>query len=201
MEPTTFDERYVSRLTEGDPEIEHHFVSYFGSLLLIKLRSRLRSRQHIDDVRQETLLRVLFALRRKGGIDQPERLGAFVNSTCNHVLLELFRTQARTVPMPAEPPERADEAPSAESGLIARERMDTVRKVLAELPDKDRQVLKLLFYQDAPKDDVCRHFHVDRGYLRVLLYRAKKRFRELLEQTPISGERLETKNDHLSQGR
>jgi RNA polymerase sigma-70 factor (ECF subfamily) len=201
MGPTTFDEQYVSRLTEGDPETEHHFVSYFGNLLLIKLRSRLRSRQHIDDVRQETLLRVLFALRRKGGVAQPERLGAFVSSTCNHVLLELFRAQSRTVPMPIDPPERADEAPSAESELIGQERKDTVRRVLAELPEKDQQVLKLLFYQDTPKDEVCRQFQVDRGYLRVLLYRAKKRFRELLEQTPISSARHETKRDYLSQGR
>jgi RNA polymerase sigma-70 factor (ECF subfamily) len=201
MGPTTFDEHYVSKLTEGDPETEHHFVSYFGNLLLIKLRSRLRSRQHIDDVRQETLLRVLFALRRKGGISQPDRLGAFVNSTCNHVLLELFRAQARTVPMPEDSPEQADETPSAESELISQERLRTVRRILSEMPDKDRQILTLLFYQDTPKDEICRQFHVDRGYLRVLLHRARKRFRELLEQTRVSGEGLETKRDHLSQGR
>jgi RNA polymerase sigma factor (sigma-70 family) len=103
--------------------------------------------------------------------------------------------------MPIDPPERADEAPSAESELIGQERKDTVRRVLAELPEKDQQVLKLLFYQDTPKDEVCRQFQVDRGYLRVLLYRAKKRFRELLEQTPISSARHETKRDYLSQGR
>ena len=201
MHPTTFDERYVNRLTEGDPEIEGHFISYFGGLLLIKLRSRLRSRHHIDDVRQETLLRVLVALRRKRGIAQPERLGAFVNSTCNHVLLEFFRSESRTVPMPEDPPERASDAPSAESGLIAQERNVVVRKVLAEMPEKDRLILELLFFQETTKDEACRQLQVDRDYLRVLLHRAKKRFGELLGQARIISAFPETKRKHLSQNR
>src|SRR5262249_2100962 len=60
-----FDDDYVRRLIAGDPPIERHFFEYFSELLWIKLRSRLRNAALIDDVRQETLLRVLTALKER----------------------------------------------------------------------------------------------------------------------------------------
>jgi RNA polymerase sigma-70 factor (ECF subfamily) len=80
------DRKYVDRLRNRDPETEAHFTRYFGDLLRIKLRARLRSAQLIDDLRQETFLRVLTALRKSDGIEHPERLGAFVNAVCDNLL-------------------------------------------------------------------------------------------------------------------
>ena len=67
---------------------------YFTALIQVKLRSRLQSPEAIEDVRQETFARFYVALR-EGKIVHPERLGSFVNSICNNVLLEHYRTTAR----------------------------------------------------------------------------------------------------------
>jgi RNA polymerase sigma-70 factor (ECF subfamily) len=40
-------------------------------------------------------MRELTLLRTKGGLRQPDRLGPFVNSVCNLVLLEHYRSQNR----------------------------------------------------------------------------------------------------------
>jgi RNA polymerase sigma-70 factor (ECF subfamily) len=80
LERHVFDQSYVTRLTDGDADTERHFTRYFGDLLVIKLRARLRSSHLVEDVRQETFLRVLNVLRNKGGLQHPERLGAFVNA-------------------------------------------------------------------------------------------------------------------------
>lgn len=64
MEFQLFTSEYVQRLTGGDSEIERHFTNYFSELLQIKLRRSLRSSQSIEDIRQETFLRVFSALRR-----------------------------------------------------------------------------------------------------------------------------------------
>ena len=79
MEFFSFDAAYLERLAAGDPATERHFSEYFSELILIKLRARQYTRNVIEDIRQETFLRVLQALRRKG-IREPERIGAFVNS-------------------------------------------------------------------------------------------------------------------------
>jgi RNA polymerase sigma-70 factor (ECF subfamily) len=66
-----------------------HFASYFGDLLYLKLRVRLRSIELIEDICQETLTRVLEILREGPGVERPERFGAFVNGVCNNVMREL----------------------------------------------------------------------------------------------------------------
>ena len=70
----SFDEAYIERLQAGDFRTHEHFVAYFSELIQIKLRSRLRSREALEDVRQETFTRVLTSLR-DGKILHPERLG------------------------------------------------------------------------------------------------------------------------------
>jgi len=90
-----FDAAYVERLCAGDRNTQEHFVRYFTELLQIKLRSRLSSPHAVEDVRQETFARVL-AVLSKDGLRQPERLGPFVNTVCNHVLLEHYRASGLT---------------------------------------------------------------------------------------------------------
>ena len=94
MQLQSFDQSYVERLQAGDFRTQEHFVAYFSELIQLKLRSRLNSPQAIEDVRQETFSRV-FAALRDGKIRQPDRLGAFVNSMCNNVLLEHYRANSR----------------------------------------------------------------------------------------------------------
>ncbi len=169
-----FDEAYLARLSQGDPEVEAHFVAYFGQLIQIKLRHRLRSQHAIDDVRQETFARVFHILRTEG-VRQPERLGALVNSVCKNILLETLRSRRYE-----ELPDEIDPGPvrgDAIDGLISEEQRREVRKVLDELPDRDRSLLRAVYLDEESRDAICAAFHVDRDYLRVLLHRAKETFR------------------------
>ncbi len=172
----SFDQDYLQRLASGDAFVEHHFSSYFGDLLLLKLRVRIRSPQLIEDIRQETLLRVLQIVRRKG-VEHPERFGAFVSGVCNNVLRELVRGEMRHESSEAEfePP---DETVDLDAALITQQTRRQVQTVLDELPAKDSEILRMLFLQDRDKADICGRFGVTEDYLRVLLHRAKSRFRK-----------------------
>jgi RNA polymerase sigma-70 factor (ECF subfamily) len=182
MDFASFDEEYVRKLVAGDPEVERHFTSYFGDLLAIKLRARLRSFQMAEDVRQETFLRVIQILRRDGGLQHPERLGAFVNSVCNNVLLETFRSLGKHGQAPEEHPEQADPGIDLEREVVTRERKQAVERVLRELPAKDRDILRSIFLEERDKDEICRELAVSGEYLRVLLHRAKSRFRTVMQK-------------------
>jgi RNA polymerase sigma-70 factor, ECF subfamily len=177
MQLVAFDAKYVRLLTEGDPETEKHFVVYFSELIRIKLRSKLRSPQLVEEVRQETFLRVLNTLRRKDGLQHPERLGAFVNTVCNNVMMESIRGESRTNPYPTDGFDPVDSRVDLESDLVTKERKKIVTTVLEGLPQKQRDLLHMIFIQEKDKDEVCRLMNVDREYLRVLLHRAKDCFR------------------------
>ena len=182
MEFFTFDNAYVERLREGDPSTEQHFVAYFGQLLHIKLRSRPLTSDKVEDLRQETFIRVIAALHREGGVRQPERFGAFVNSICNNVLLEYYRSSAKNQPMEDAHMDIPDKVLNLEGMLVTKETAEHVRRILDEMPKRDRDLLRAIFFEEKEKDSVCREMGVDREYLRVLVHRAKDKFKALYEK-------------------
>ena len=180
MDFQAFDSSYVERLRAGDRNTEDHFVAYFGELIELKLRSRLASRQSLEDVKQETFARCLKLLRSPGGIRNAERLGPLVNSICNNVLSEHFRAGRRTEPLEDQPAERfIAREPDALTRIITDDTRRIVRQVLEKLPARDQTILKAVFLEEREKDDLCREIGVTRDYIRVLLHRAKQSFREV----------------------
>jgi RNA polymerase sigma-70 factor, ECF subfamily len=175
-----FDGSYVSRLRAGDASTEQHFIGYFTELITLKLRSRLRAPEVIEDLKQETFSRTLTLIRSEGGVRNPERLGPLVNSICNNVLLEQYRASGRVEALEDTAAEHIVETrPDALSEVISHDTRDLVRNVLAKLKRRDRDLLRAVFLEERDKDNVCREMGVDREYLRVLLHRAKGAFREL----------------------
>ena len=179
LEFFAFDASYIDRLRSGDTQVEGHFVDYFSELIRLKLRSRLNSREAIEDVRQETFVRVLVLIRGEGGLRQPDRLGPFVNSVCNHVLQEHYRSRKRTEATIDDETEStvAGREPSALRLLEAKDTERVVRQILNELPERDRRLLQSVLLDERDKDEVCKEFGITREYLRVLLHRAKHSFK------------------------
>jgi len=173
----SFDESYIGRLQSGDFRTQEHFSSYFGALVRIKLGSRVNSPETVEDLRQETFARFFTALRA-GKILQPDRLGAFVNSICNNVLLEHYRTSSRNTSLDDD---EGENLPASDFDLVgvlgAKETQKKVREILEKLSERDRRLLRSVFLEEKDKDEVCREFGIDREYLRVLLHRAKQAFK------------------------
>lgn len=189
-----FDAAYLQRLAEGDLHTEQHFAAYFGELVLIKARARRLPQALAEDVRQETLLRVLRTLRSPEGLRCAEALGAFVNSTCNNVLHERYRDQTRyqQTDDEATPPVVSD-SPSPEDQVLIREREEAVRLVLERMSPAKSRLLRDVLLSERDRDEVCREHHVTRDSLRVLLHRAKQEFREIYldnEKTTAAARRI-----------
>jgi RNA polymerase sigma-70 factor (ECF subfamily) len=171
-----FDSAYVERLRSGDFPTQEHFVAYFSQLIHLKLRSRLRSPQDIEDVRQETFVRVFAALRKDHGIREPERIGAFVNAVCANVLRERYRLPSGE-PLEDAHAEIPDKGVDMVDVIAFKQTQEKVREILEELPERDRRIIKAIFIEERDKDEVCRDYGVNRDYLRVLLHRAKRAFK------------------------
>lgn len=182
MDFFAFDKVYVEKLRNGDPATEHHFFVYFEKLLRIKLRARAISSDKVEDIKQDTFIRVIAAVRKEGGVRQPERFGAFVNSICNNVLLEYYRTLGKSQQMDETHQEIPDLVLDLEGMMVSKQASERVRKILAGMPARDRDLLRAVFLEEKDKDTVCRDIGVDRDYLRVLLHRAKDKFKAVYEK-------------------
>jgi len=175
-----FNADYIRRLIEHDVSVESHFATYFGDLLHIKLRKYVRSSDIANEVRQETLFRVLKALR-EGELKQPERLGSYVNSVCRNVLYERFRDKDRYLQLEGNSEQLPDNRIDLDAPLVNEERRRLVVSVLTDFSDRDRQLFRMILLDGVDKADACKQLAVSEEYYRVLRHRALLRFREKLE--------------------
>jgi RNA polymerase sigma-70 factor (ECF subfamily) len=177
-----FEPEHVRLLSQGDAEAQRRFVAHFEPLLRVKVRIRSGSAVRmgqVEDVVQETFARVLTALRQQR-IDDPERFGAFVNRVCENVLHELHRTGGRFASLEDTAEPRARDDP--EASATHQEHLAAAQEALSQLTERDREIFHAVLVADDDKDEVCRRFQITRDHLRVLVHRAKERFRTAFEQ-------------------
>ena len=86
-----FDTKYLDDLKNGDIATTEHFFRYFRKAIAHSLGGRLPSAYMIEDIQQETFIRVLRAVQQPGNIRQPERFGAYVISVSWNILHECLR--------------------------------------------------------------------------------------------------------------
>ncbi len=174
----SFDDDYLSRLREGDFPTQEHFRKYFTAMMKVKLRSRLKSPDAIEDVQQETFARFYMALH-EGKIREPKSLGSYVNSMCNNILKESWRADPvislDSGDTPEPPAAPFDVSKIIDDGQVAQK----IQNVIEQLPERDRRVLRAVFFEERDKDEVCRELGVTRDNLRLLLHRAKQKFKHL----------------------
>lgn len=183
----SFDAAYLEALQQRDPETEHHFFQYFTPLIRAGLRKYLRSPELVQDGIQETFARVLAAVRKHDGVRDPERFGGFVHAVARNVALEMLRVNRRFVALEDGDSTvqleltKRDSSPFRSPHALAEaaEARERVRKVLAELTPFDRQLLVEIFLKEEDRGGVCRRLGISRAHLRILLFRARRRFVEL----------------------
>lgn len=173
-----FDAKYLERLHGGDVATESHFAAYFGERLRAKLLNRGFAMATLEDIRQETFLRV-FAAVRNSSVLYPERFGAYVNSVCDRVILENYRSDRRHQHLDVDSMELPDGKTSLETIILRKEKKKIVADILAQLPVKKRNILRAVIFEQLDREQLCARFNVKNDYLRVLLFRAKEDFAAL----------------------
>jgi RNA polymerase sigma-70 factor, ECF subfamily len=138
----------------------------------------------VDDIVQETLARFLVATR-EDKILNPAAVGAFINGICRNVISEYRRRNMRDEPMPEVVPEPPSK--SIPDGDLFELR-DAIARGLEQLSERDRRVLRGFYLEEKSKDDILKQTGMSDENFRVVLCRAKERFRAIyLEQTKHRG--------------
>lgn len=134
-----------------------------------------------QDVAQETLRRVVEALRA-ARLQDPAALPGFVFSTARHICSQHRRALGRE----ARALERLDAGGGsgghvdALTSLISEERQHAVQRALDQLGETDRELLRLLYYEQVDIEQLARRLSLTPGALRVRKHRALRRLGELL---------------------
>lgn len=132
----------------------------------------LRDEAGAADLMQQVLLMLIERLRA-GALREQEQLVSFVFGMCRQVVIDLRRGNARRERLletygdallpPDTPP------PDPDSGRLAH--------CLGRLPERERTVLMLSFYDDLPAEVLARELKLTAANVRVIRHRGLERLR------------------------
>lgn len=153
--------------------------------VLLVLRHDLRDKALADDLCNETFRIVLERLRRKP-LEDPDKLAPFLAQTARFLVRNTHRAAIRRRTFTGQQ-QAIDEYGDPEADPSAKSQADArahaVQKVLREIPTvRDREILVRVYLRDEDKEQVCRELGIDEAHFRRVVFRARERFRALLEK-------------------
>lgn len=145
-----------------------------------KLRAKVRHHlggccPDVEDVVQETMARWVRA-DQEGKIERPDNPGAFLNGICNRVIQEYRRRVWRDPAGSEELDERPAPGISQADDLEIR---DAVAEAMSQLLERDCRILTGIYLESKTPEQVCAENGIAESHLKVVLFRAKARFREI----------------------
>jgi len=175
--PGTTEPGFLTGVQQGEAESEAALYEKYSARVYYLALRESKSRQDAEDVRAETFLRVLQAIRKQQ-VHSQDALPAFILGVARNVLRELYarrRQMGDAVP--------ADEAelttPSHEHNFIDNEVRTAIRKTIERLKPREQRVLQMLFYEELATEQVARAVSIAPERVRLVKSRALKHFREI----------------------
>jgi len=166
-------QRMVQAGPATDPEAEAELCRRLAPRVRLYGLRHLRNDAAAADLMQQVMLMMIERLRA-GALREPAKLASFVFGICRMVVLDLRRGTARrdrlleTYAEALLPPEAP--APEPDGERLAH--------CLESLPERERTVLMLTFYDDMPADDLARELELSPANVRVIRHRGLAHLRQ-----------------------
>ena len=170
------DEALVAAVGRGEPAAIRAFVAAIAPRMMALAGRMLGDASEAEDVTQDLFLKVWkhAAAWRPG----PAKFDTWMHRVALNLCYDRLRRR-REITTDALP-ERVDDGPAADAGLIAAETSVQVSAALARLPDRQREAIVLVHYQDMTNIEAAALMEVSVEALESLLSRGRRTLRDTL---------------------
>jgi len=185
------DEALVAAFLVGDDEAFGELVRRHEGMVLRLVRRWSATPEDARDLAQRTFLRAFEAARRAiSGAPRLRRGGrAFVfRAWVARIAVNLGRNnrrdeaRARRVPLEAAAPAESARPAIALDALVEAERASRMRRAVADLPRRQREVLTLRIDAEMPFSEIAEVLGTTENAAKVNFHHATRKLREILEE-------------------
>jgi RNA polymerase sigma-70 factor (ECF subfamily) len=164
------DRRLLTRVARGDEGSLRVFYDRFAERVLRYAYTLLHNRHLAEDVVQETMVAVWNGAVRFGG---RSKVSTWVFGIARHRALDLLRRETRGERVPDVALTLPDPAPAVE-------RREHVLSALSSLPEDQREVVFLTFYEGLSYKEIAATLAIPEGTVKSRMYHAKRKLAEAL---------------------
>lgn len=177
--------------TASGPVSEAELANRFTDRLRVFAARRLNDSAAAEDVAQETLRRVVEAMRANR-VENLAALPGFVFQTARNICMHWARSTGREhyalSRFQSESSRTSPDSTDALNAIISEERRARVRNAMADLKADDYSLLSMLYYEELDSEVAASRLSVTTAALRVRKHRALRRLAELLGEASSGNE-------------
>lgn len=174
------NQELVTRIRQGDAEAEAMLYEKFSARVYFTALSEIHSKEDAEDARAETFLRVIQALRQDK-LRSADSLPAFIVGITLNVIRELVRQKYRVDSLEDYEYDIAGDG-SLEQAMLDAETGRALEEAASQLKPRERQFLRMYFYDELPKEEIARKLGIKEERLRLIKSRALQSFREIYKK-------------------
>lgn len=167
------DAHLIGRIVAGDADAVRPLIERYQRPLAALLQRTLGATPDVDDVFQETWIRVVRSAHR---YDPEQRFSAWLFAIAWNVMKDRWsrRVHVDDVDLAAMP--AADRSP--EERALEAERARRVRGLVAQLPERLAQTVLLRFFEELSEKEVAARLGIPVGTVKSRIHDGLKRMRE-----------------------
>jgi RNA polymerase sigma-70 factor (ECF subfamily) len=174
------DARIVAWIIEGRPECVSELMTRYGGALSGLLRKTLGEDSDLDDICQETWLRVIRYAHR---YDPTYAFATWLFRIAWNLAQNRLRQRVASARQPGEPEgtkAELDHEPTPEVNLLMEERNHSLRACVRTLPDPLKESIMLRYFEDLSEREMAERMQVPKGTVKSRLHAAHRRLAMLL---------------------
>ena len=165
------------RFRDGDPDAVRAVYRAYGKIVYSVAYRVLGDRGLAEEATQQAFLK---AWRAAESFDQNRELGPWLASIARRAAIDVYRREAVRVSDPLENVAPGDPALAIEPEQAARYDAWEVRQAVEELPEDERQVVRLQHFEGLTHAEIAERLGVAVGTVKSRSFRAHKRLAGLL---------------------
>jgi RNA polymerase sigma-70 factor (ECF subfamily) len=172
------DEDLVRRVGRGDPAAIQAMVARKLPRMLALAQRMLGDAAEAEDVAQEAMLRAWRNAPR--WVPGKAKFDTWLHRVALNLCYDRLRRKREIAT--DSPPERRDDGPAPDRGLLAADAGAAVNAALAALPDRQREAIVLCHYQELSNIEAAALMKVSVEALESLLSRGRRALRQALAE-------------------
>jgi RNA polymerase sigma-70 factor (ECF subfamily) len=180
LHPAADLDRWMERYQQADPDAPGALIGAISPALLRFFRSQLASREHADDLLQETWMRIH---RVRHTYRPGEPVLPWIYAIARRVRVDGYRKTHRI----SRHEIGAEVLPEPSASVGPKDSLPEFETLIATLPESQREVLTMLKVGGLSLEEVARATSSTVGSVKQKAHRAYERLRKLLEIRPEGG--------------
>ena len=175
------EESVIQGITIGDELTLEAFIERYHPTIFSHLENRLRDRDKAEEFTQETFLKLIRELKER---EMPMNIRAWLYSVANNLCRDYWRSAGyrKEKQILDVLPEVRDRKGQVIDIIEFKERRKEIASLLNELPDLQRQIVTMRYYNDLKLREIAAELACPLGTVKSRLFHALKFLKSRIEE-------------------